>query len=61
MGSSQSSQIKQTTEILNKAVTNVVNTNKMSANASSTNVNRFTFRNTRTGEINCDIIEFVVT
>jgi hypothetical protein len=58
MGSSQSSQIKQTTEILNKAVTNVVNTNKMSANASSTNVNRFTFRNTRTGEINCDIIDF---
>jgi hypothetical protein len=41
MGSNQSSQLKQTTEILNKSVTNVVNTNVTKASASNSNVNNF--------------------
>lgn len=45
MGSNQSSQIKQTTEILNKSVSNVVNTNIVRAGASNSNVNSFEFIN----------------
>jgi len=41
MGSNQSSQLKQTTEILNKSVTNVVNTNVTKARADNNNVNNF--------------------
>ena len=57
MGSSQSSQIKQTTEILNKSVTNIVNTNKMSANAKSTNVNTFKFEIGEKGDVECDTFD----
>jgi len=45
MGSSQSSQIKQTTDILNKSVTNVVNTNIVKASAANSNVNSYEFIN----------------
>lgn len=45
MGSNQSSQLKQTTEILNKSVTNVVNTNIVKANAANSNVNSYEFIN----------------
>jgi hypothetical protein len=57
MGSSQSTQVKQTTEILNKSVTNIVNTNKMSANAKSTNVNTFRFEIGEKGDVECDTFD----
>jgi uncharacterized protein with GYD domain len=56
MGSNQSSQIKQTTEILNKSVTNVVNTNIVKAGASNSNVNSFEFTTGPRSDIqNCSI------
>jgi hypothetical protein len=41
MGSNQSSTVKQTTEILNKSITNIVNKNTVSASAKNTNTNSF--------------------
>jgi hypothetical protein len=41
MGSNQSSTVKQTTEILNKSMTNIVNKNTVSASAKNTNTNSF--------------------
>ena len=56
MGSNQSSQVKQTTEILNKSVTNMVNTNIVKAGASNSNVNSFEFTTGPRSDIkNCSI------
>ncbi len=56
MGSNQSSQIKQTTEVLNKSVTNVVNTNIVKANAANSNVNSFEFTTGPRSDVkNCSI------
>ena len=56
MGSNQSSQLKQTTEILNKSVTNMVNTNIVKAGASNSNVNSFEFTTGPRSDIkNCSI------
>ena len=56
MGSNQSSQVNQTTEILNKSVTNMVNTNIVKVGASNSNVNSFEFTTGPRSDIkNCSI------
>ncbi len=56
MGSNQSSQMKQTTEVLNKSVTNVVNKNVVKAGAANSNVNSFEFTTGPRSDVkNCSI------
>ena len=56
MGSNQSSQVKQTTEVLNKSVTNVVNKNIVKASAANSNVNSFEFTTGPRSDVkNCSI------
>jgi len=53
MGANQSAQLKQTTEVLNKSVTNIVNTNTTKANATQSNTNRYSIELGEGSELNC--------
>ncbi len=56
MGSNQSSSLKQTTEVLNKSVTNVVNRNIVKAGAANSNINSFEFTTGPRSDVkNCSI------
>jgi hypothetical protein len=58
MGANQSSEIKQVTDISNKAVTNIVNTTKVSASAQQSGKNTFSVSLGENSEINCDTINW---
>ena len=55
MGSSQSSSVKQTVEILNKSMTNMVTKNTNSASAKNTNSNSFEIILGEKSDVECDI------
>jgi hypothetical protein len=56
MGASQSSTVNQTTEVINKSITNMVSKSTNSASAKNVNANMFRFTNGKGGEtIDCDI------
>jgi hypothetical protein len=56
MGSSQSSQAKQTNEVLNESITNMVSKSTNSSSARNANANRFTITVGEKGEVSCGLV-----
>jgi hypothetical protein len=57
MGSSQSSQLKTISNLLNQSVTKIINTNKVTNGTFNTNTNTFTLSIGRYGVLNCKNID----